>query len=299
MKSKVKISNPDDFDILSSIWIISCNDENPIMTYEGIKHRLNLNDDFNLKELISSRADLFRLKIPIDRLDVWKKDMLNGCHQPNWIKEIKDKESREKKINSFCPDDIFRNQFRTKSNSEKCPIEIIDWGLQHINRLRLAINETFENRIKKWSSVWIPIASLIVAFSAVISSSIIQNKTQEVQTQLKKYEVSFKPKQENYSIFLCTLLIAFDCAREKNHNLLLINLDKLEMSYYNMEPFLCNAERKKIWQYYQEFSKMCLTYEALPYEKRTDSVNSKYLDLFINYKIFFRDILFPNLFEKL
>ena len=53
MQSKrTLIQSPDDLDILSAIWILSCNDEISEMTYEGVKYRLGLADDYNLRRLI-------------------------------------------------------------------------------------------------------------------------------------------------------------------------------------------------------------------------------------------------------
>jgi len=61
-RKSVSSNNLEEFDILSSVWILACNDENPIITYKGIKHRLNIEDNYNLKKLILSRGDLFRQK---------------------------------------------------------------------------------------------------------------------------------------------------------------------------------------------------------------------------------------------
>ena len=55
LKRKQKIAileEPDVFGILSATWILACNDKSEIMTYEGIRHRLNLPNDFDVKELI-------------------------------------------------------------------------------------------------------------------------------------------------------------------------------------------------------------------------------------------------------
>src|SRR5947207_4524008 len=63
---------PDTFDVLSATWVCACNDENSIITFEGIRHRLNLGPSFDIKGLIQSRGDLFRRTVPSRRLEAWK-----------------------------------------------------------------------------------------------------------------------------------------------------------------------------------------------------------------------------------
>lgn len=135
---RTKIKGPDEFDILSATWILASNDENPSITYEGIKYRLNLPDDYDVRELISSRADLFRRGIPRQRLDKWKQEMLEGKHLPSWIREIEDDAERQSTISSLTTNDVFRSQFRAERDAPQSEIEIITWGLEHIDRLRKA-----------------------------------------------------------------------------------------------------------------------------------------------------------------
>lgn len=296
MKQKLNIKQ-DDFDILTSVWVLSCNDENSIISFEGIKHRLSLDKDFDLNKLIESRRELFRTNVPSTRIEEWKKQMLQGKRLPAWIRLYKNDE-RTKKINSLTTTDCFRCQFRTENRAAKAPLEIIDWGLKHIDRLRKAEFETNDFKIKKWTNIWIPLVSLIVALSAVLSSVYMQQKTQESQIEMKKYEISFKPKQQNYSAFIGNLFYAFESAGQMNHITLRSNLDRIEISYYNIEPFLNKELRVTIWEQFQQFSGMCYTYENIPFDKRTDSVKSNYLDSFLWYKTYFKDNLYPALFEN-
>lgn len=67
-QARTSIREPDVFDILSAIWILSCNDENPIMTYRSIKYRLGLPENYDAKGLIESRGELFRKGVPQNRL---------------------------------------------------------------------------------------------------------------------------------------------------------------------------------------------------------------------------------------
>jgi hypothetical protein len=68
----------DDLDILSATWILSCNDENPILTYKGVSTRLKVADTSYVKSLVLSRRELFRPGIPCSRLEIWKAKMKEG-----------------------------------------------------------------------------------------------------------------------------------------------------------------------------------------------------------------------------
>jgi hypothetical protein len=160
---RVTIKGPTELDILSAIWILSCNDENPIITYEGIKYRLSLPEDYDVKSLIQSRGELFRFRVPARRLEAWKEQMKAGRHLPSWIRDIQDTSTRETKIDGLSTDDVFRNQFRAKTAAPPAPIEVIKWGLEHIDRLRKAGIEAREEKTKKITGMWIPVLSMLVA----------------------------------------------------------------------------------------------------------------------------------------
>jgi len=149
MKNRKSVES-DIFDILSATWILASNDENEIVTYEGINYRLGLPRNYNIKGLIQSRGELFRRSVPRYRLEEWKQDMLLGKHLPPWILEIEDRAERKKEIDSLTPDDVFRSQFRAGKNAPRSPVEIIDWGLQHLDRLRKASLEAHEQYAKSW-----------------------------------------------------------------------------------------------------------------------------------------------------
>ena len=297
--NRTAIINSDDLDIVSAIWILSCNDENPIITYEGIKYRLNLPEEFDLKGLVKSRGELFREKVPERRLKGWKKLMMQGNHQPSWIKDIQDDDGRKKKIESITTEDVFRNQFRWQNNAPAAPIEIIEWGLQHIDRLRKANIESKEKRLKKISNIWIPLISMVVALFAIVSSAYMQGKSLDQQTDLKKYEVSFIPKHQNYSFFMSSLIRAWDSAGNNDHAGLIASLDKIETAYYSLEPFLSAGVRESIWSNFLQFSGLCYKLReetaigGKDYEKKRSGLHNT----FNWYKKYFRKNLYEELFQ--
>lgn len=147
--------NNDELDLLSSIWIMACNDENHLITYKGVTHRLDLPQDFNVRSLIKKRPELFRHGASKSVLEDWKKKMLERLNSaPVWIKAMQSDHERLQAIETLSSDDIFRSQFRAQRASERSPIEIITWGLEHLDRLRKAKLEEREATAKSWQ-MWL------------------------------------------------------------------------------------------------------------------------------------------------
>jgi hypothetical protein len=59
---------------------------------------------------------------------------------PGFIGEAKP-ELQQQMINALGPEDGFRSQFRTEDNAPRSEVAIIEWGLNHIERLRKARSE--------------------------------------------------------------------------------------------------------------------------------------------------------------
>lgn len=172
-QTRLIIKEPDIFDILSATWILASNDESEIMTYEGIKYRLSLPDNFAVKGLIQSRGELFRKGLPRYRLREWKEAMLAGRRRPSWILDIEDPSIQKQRIEALTTDEVFRSQFRAEKDAPRSPIEIIDWGLQHIDRPRKASMEAREESIKRWQ-LWAVLIVSIINITVTITVAIIK-----------------------------------------------------------------------------------------------------------------------------
>lgn len=168
-QKRIAIKEPDIFDILSATWILASNDENEMITYESIKNRLSLPSRYNVKELIQSRGELFRKGVPESRLKTWKDAMRAGHRLSSWIKEIDDDAERHKAIDNLTTDDVFRSQFRAGKDSPQSPIEIINWGLEHIERLRKASLDAREQSAKRWE-IWL--VFIVSLFNIVITIAV-------------------------------------------------------------------------------------------------------------------------------
>jgi hypothetical protein len=257
MNGRTPIAKTDDLDILSGIWIMSCNDDNPIMTYKSIAQRLNLPDTYDVKAVVRSRPELFRPGILNSRLNAWKDLMRSGKSRPNWIVEIHDQTQQRKAIDQLTRDDVFRNQFRVGDGAGKCDIEVIDWGLQHIERLRKAAAEEREARSRKWTSIIIPLASLFVAAVSVVGTVWVQWHSTNEQQAAKHYEVEFAPKQRAYSSFMVAFDSAVTAVGARDQQDFAKQVLQMESAFFSLEPFLKKENRADLRVQYLELVALC------------------------------------------
>jgi hypothetical protein len=267
MNKRVPITKTDELDVLSGIWIMSCNDDNPIMTYKSIAQRLSLRADYDVKAVVHSRPELFRPGILNSRLNTWKDLMRSGKSRPNWIVEIHEHAEQRKAIDSLTRDDVFRNQFRVEDGAPKCDITVIDWGLQHIDRLRKAAAEERETKSRRWTSIIIPLVSLLVAIASVIVSGVVQWHSTSEQTATKRYEVDFAPKQRAYS----SVIVGFDAmvsaVAGRDRPDLTKQILQMDAALSSLEPFLKKEIRDKISDDVENFVRLCNEQVARPIDQ--------------------------------
>lgn len=284
------MTKTDNLDIVSSIWILASNDENCFITYKSVKHRLGLEENFDVEKLISLHGELFRLKAPKNAIENWKTEMLNGRHLPSWIKAITDNNLQKQTINNLTENDIFRSQFRAKINAKPSNIEIINWGLEHIDRIRRISLEKKDEKFKKFSSFWVPILSTIISLVAVASSYFIQNNILKNQTNLKKTELEYKTKQDSYTNLMKNLTNCFINIDKKDK--VLNNLDSIETNFYNIENLIEKKDADEVWKEYQKFTCFC-------YKNLDKKMSEKMLvDSCLTYKYSMKTKLQKSLFGK-
>jgi len=172
-RKKHDLVQPDIFDVLSAAWVMASNDEQPIMTYEGIRQRLELSSSFDVRALLQSRGDLFRPGVTAARLAAWKANMIAGHHLPTWIRNIRGEEERRRTIDGLKVHDVFRSQFRVEDGAPKSSLEVIDWGLRHIDRLRKATFEARDTTAKGWQ-MWLVFVTSLLSIVATISVALLK-----------------------------------------------------------------------------------------------------------------------------
>ena len=157
----------DDLDTVSAIWILASNDENPLITYKGLIHRLGLPPSCDVRAIIASRPELFRPGATDARMSAWKANLRLGKSLPGWLKAIEDSSERSAAIEALSVSDVFRSQFRAHSGAERSPIEIIKWGLEHLDRLRKARAEANDASVKRWQMwlvFWVTLLGVVSQF---------------------------------------------------------------------------------------------------------------------------------------
>lgn len=143
-------SDLEELDLISAIWILASNDENHLLTFEGIRERLGLKDGFDVKGLVLKRRELFRPGAPPGELEEWQASMRTGNRLPAWIKRVTDGPKRLAAIDELSQEDVFRSQFRANRGAPKSQVEIVSWGLEHIERIRKSRIATRDASVKAW-----------------------------------------------------------------------------------------------------------------------------------------------------
>jgi len=162
----------EELDLISAMWILASNDENHLITYEGIRERLGLSADFDVQGLVHKRRELFRLGAPPGDLEDWKNAMRRGSRRPRWIKAMPDEAKRLEEIDKFSDDTVFRSQFRVNRGSAPSQVEVVTWGLEHLDRIRKGRIASREASVKSWQ-MWLVfgvgvaniVATVIAAFT--------------------------------------------------------------------------------------------------------------------------------------
>jgi hypothetical protein len=190
METKRHSIGSDDLDVLSAMWILSCNDPDTIMTYRGVVHRLDL-EGLNverLRRVVQSRAELFSPVVSSRWFKDWKEWIKNGPHYPGWVLELTGEAARDKAIDDLTRKDVFRCQFRNDNRPEgttdprvpACDTDQVKLGIEHLDRLRKAAAEAREERLKYRTTVIVPffalvLTSLVGGLSTLVSYWSLQN----------------------------------------------------------------------------------------------------------------------------
>jgi hypothetical protein len=292
-----------DEDLLPAIWILSCNDENPIITYRGIALRIGITEA-EAKKLVSERRELFRPGIRLSRLNSWKDRMRAGKNLSGWLLEIADVDERRKAIDALSPNDVFRNQFRVEDGAPKCSIEIINWGLSHLDLIRKNAAMAREERLKRWGTVILPTGAILVSLVVALTAQALQWKASNDQRSLKFYEVNFKPKQENYAAFMSAFNEAILACASADQQKALVQMNRMETAYFSLDPFFDDESRKSIFSKFVQFSKLCDAQARKPALLGSDwkdvdrEAYQKLMLEIASLKQFFRENIFKSLFGK-
>jgi len=281
-------------DTVAAIWILASNDERPEVSYRGLRFRLRLPDEVDERQLVARRGELFRLNIPESRLEELKARYREGSRLPSWLRSLPEAD-RAAAINELTVNDFFRSQFRADADAPRSAIEVVDWGLKHIDRLRSAIIEKKESRLKEWSLKWIPLASTTLAVIALVASTYLQVHASTDQRALKEYELGFRPKVDGYTRLMQGLQRSFEMATKPGDPRLEAAFSEVELAEIQLDPFLKEGVRQEVKDEVQQFVKFCLDVSRPGTVRR--AVSEDQVGAYINYRNKLRDTVFAALFR--
>jgi hypothetical protein len=116
---------------------------------------------------VRSHGELFRWGIPTRRLEELD-EKIRQKRKDRWPQNLSEESEsgQPEEIGPLKPDDGFRSQFRVGGgNPPPSPIEILDWGLQHIERSREASLEARQEsamRLQLWSIIVLNVLNVLV-----------------------------------------------------------------------------------------------------------------------------------------
>jgi|GEM_PF-1473593 len=253
MKFKRKvIDSPEYFDILTAVWILSNNDDNPIMLYDSLNKRLSIPSTIDLKKMVLSRRELFRPGVKKSELEKKKINWKSNHNIPEYLLEFSD-EQRKKIINEITEADVFRSQFRIGEKTDKTSIETINWGLNHIEKIRQYRIEKQNESLQRISSKWVPILSLVITLFTISSTMFLQNASINNQRVLKKLEIKNMNIIEQYKNIISAMTdLKYDLMKNNHNNedLVIVNFEK---AYKNMLPYMDSTSINSFMQNCRHF----------------------------------------------
>ena len=213
-----------DSDTLSSIWVMACRDESPVLTAFSVAYRLRGVSPEEVVELVRSRQELFRLGLTRAQSRNWKARYQQAVAAdsekrpatrrgkaatqaqkyllPDWLQVFDDQGPaaeqervrdwlHDKTITSsqqalehflddrFVIDEIaFRSQFRIDRDLEAEPSDLatVNWGLEHIERLRRGRAETRQSIVALTTGIGGVAIGAMVALTAPMITTLYQGR---------------------------------------------------------------------------------------------------------------------------
>ncbi len=215
-----------DSDTLSSIWVMACRDESPVLTAFSVAYRLRGISPEDVIELVKSRQELFRLGLTRGQSRNWKARFQQkepasrpapaeaaGRRRkappkkapyalPDWLQVFDDEgpageqervrewlddksiSSSKQALDSFLDDKFvideiaFRSQFRIDRELEAEPSDLatVNWGLEHIERLRRGRAETRQSVVALTTGIGGVAIGAMVALTAPMITTLYQGR---------------------------------------------------------------------------------------------------------------------------
>ncbi|MFS4491729.1 hypothetical protein [Maribacter sp. 2308TA10-17] len=224
---------------VTAIWILSCNDSIPQITYQGIGERINGISEEEVKNIVRQFPELFQEEIPTKQLDHWKSSMSQGLNRPKWIAKSS---SQEEDIKNLKTSDLFRNRFRNSIDAQPVSYNLIEWGINYINEY---FNKKERNKNKTWQrigTIVLPLISLLIAGYSIQNSSSLQLESMKIEKLKLNREIIIPEYKKFVSSFFKTME-KFDANR---HIPITKEMIQTQRALSELAPYIDSSDHKKI-----------------------------------------------------
>ena len=281
-----------DSDSLSSIWVMACRDESPVLTAFSVAYRLRGVSPEEIIELVKSRQELFRLGLTRGQSRNWKAryqeaaaptqptqkrpaarrgkaaDQAQKYLLPDWLQVFDDQGPaadqervrdwlQDKTITSsqqalehflddrFVIDEIaFRSQFRIDHDLEAEPSDLatINWGLEHIDRLRRGRADTRQSVVALTTGIGGVAIGAMVALTAPMITTLYQGRPADTA----RATIDHQTRLDKYGALSKALVAAERAAKDNDDGALRAALGELSSAVATLSLLLDSDHRKEL-----------------------------------------------------
>jgi hypothetical protein len=281
-----------DSDTLSSIWVMACRDESPVLTAFSVAYRLRGIAPEEVIELVKSRQELFRLGLTRGQSRNWKSRYQQAAEPaepsqkrpaarrgraapkaqkyplPDWLQVFDDQGPaaeqervrewlHDKTITSsqqalehflderFVIDEIaFRSQFRIDRDleAETSDLATINWGLEHIERLRRGRAETRQSMVALTTGIGGVAIGAMVALTAPMVTTLYQGRPADTA----RTTIDHQTRLDEYGALSKALATAEQAAKANDEGALGTALGELSSAAATLSLLLDQGRRKEL-----------------------------------------------------
>ena len=278
-----------DPDTLSSIWVMACRDESPVLTAYSVAYRLGGIAPAEVMELVKGRRELFRLGLTRGQSRGWKdqyrprepgdkppseerKDedgddaaATRRKPLPDWLQVFDDEgpAAEQARVRKWLHDDritssgqaldsflderfvvdeaAFRSQFRVdhELKAEPSDLATVNWGLEHIERLRRGRAETRQSIVALITGLGGVAIGAMVALTAPIVTTLYQGRPADTA----RLTIDHQTLLDRYSALATAVAVAERAARAGDREALTGSLADIQTATTTLSLLLESADR--------------------------------------------------------
>jgi hypothetical protein len=294
-----------DSDTLSSIWVMACRDESPILTAFSVAYRLRGITPEEVVELVKSRQELFRLGLTRGQSRGWKARYQRAAPSaeraparpttrrgkaaaqpqkyalPDWLQVFDDQgpaaeqervrewlgaktiSSSQQALERFLDDHFvvdeiaFRSQFRIDRELEAEPSDLatVNWGLEHIERLRRGRAETRQSIVALTTGIGGVAIGAMVALTAPMITTLYQGRPADTS----RLTIDHQARLDTYGALGKAVASADRAARTGDNGALNGTLSEISGAAATLSLLLDRDTRKSLQEQQARVADACIS----------------------------------------